>query len=72
MRSKFDGVLLASGGLDSTVLAYDLLSEGKSIVPLFLRYGQHCGGCAPITGDAKQPSLAISCTASGSSSPRIP
>ena len=28
-------------------------------------------GCAPITGDAKQPSLAISCTASGSSSPRI-
>lgn len=30
------------------------------------------GGCAPITGDAKQPSLAISCTASGSSSPRIP
>ena len=29
------------------------------------------GGCAPITGDAKQPSLAISCTASGSSSPRI-
>ena len=42
MRSKFDGVLLASGGLDSTVLAYDLLSEGKSIVPLFLRYGQHC------------------------------
>lgn len=38
---KFDGVLMASGGLDSTVLAYKLLSEGKKILPLFINYGQH-------------------------------
>ena len=40
--SKFDGVLLASGGLDSTVLAYDLMHNNKNIVLLFLDYGQHC------------------------------
>jgi 7-cyano-7-deazaguanine synthase len=39
--SKFDGLLMASGGLDSTVLAYKLLSEGKNIIPLFINYGQH-------------------------------
>ena len=38
-----DGVLLASGGMDSTVLAYDLCRQGKTIVPLFIDYGQHCG-----------------------------
>lgn len=38
----FDGVLLASGGMDSTVLAYCLEKEGKNIIPLFLNYGQHC------------------------------
>lgn len=42
MERKIDGVLLTSGGLDSTVLAYDLLSQGKCIIPLFLQYGQHC------------------------------
>lgn len=40
--SNFDGVLLASGGMDSTVLAYDLASKGKNIILLFLNYGQHC------------------------------
>lgn len=40
--SKFDGVLLASGGMDSTVLFYKLLSEHKIVIPLFLDYGQHC------------------------------
>jgi len=39
---KFDGVLLASGGMDSTVLAYKLLNENKKILPVFLNYGQHC------------------------------
>lgn len=38
----YDGVLLASGGLDSTVLAYKLEAENKNIIPLFLDYGQHC------------------------------
>lgn len=42
MDSSFDGVLLASGGLDSTVLAYDLEKQGKNILLLFLNYGQHC------------------------------
>ena len=37
-----DAVLLASGGLDSTTLAYWLLEKGVSFIPLFLDYGQHC------------------------------
>ena len=37
-----DSVLLTSGGLDSTTLAYWLLEKGVSFVPLFLDYGQHC------------------------------
>jgi len=38
----YSGVLLASGGMDSTVLAYDLARKGESIILLFLEYGQHC------------------------------
>jgi len=37
-----DGILLASGGLDSTTLAYWLVKEGIQFVPLFIDYGQHC------------------------------
>jgi 7-cyano-7-deazaguanine synthase len=36
------GVLLASGGLDSTTMAYWLLSQQIDFVPLFINYGQHC------------------------------
>lgn len=36
------GILLASGGLDSTTLAYWLDKFGTSYKPLFLDYGQHC------------------------------
>ncbi len=36
------GVLLASGGLDSTTLAYWLEREGVLTVPIFFDYGQHC------------------------------
>lgn len=39
---RYDGLLLASGGMDSTVLAHDLERQGKSILVLFLDYGQHC------------------------------
>lgn len=39
---KYDGLLLASGGMDSTVLAYNLANKGKKILLLFLNYGQHC------------------------------
>lgn len=35
-------LLLASGGLDSTTVAYRLVSEGKTVVPVFFDYGQHC------------------------------
>lgn len=35
-------VLLASGGLDSTTLAYWLDENEVDFVPLFIDYGQHC------------------------------
>lgn len=35
-------MLLCSGGLDSTTLAYWLRERGVEIVPIFLNYGQHC------------------------------
>jgi queuosine biosynthesis protein QueC len=38
---EYNALLLASGGLDSTVLAYKLLSEGRKVLPVFLNYGQH-------------------------------
>ncbi|HEY3778519.1 MAG TPA: 7-cyano-7-deazaguanine synthase [Rhizomicrobium sp.] len=36
------GILLASGGLDSTTLAYWLKKCRVSFVPVFFDYGQHC------------------------------
>ncbi|TXH72880.1 7-cyano-7-deazaguanine synthase [Thiobacillus sp.] len=35
-------LLLASGGLDSTTVGYQLASEGVCVVPIFFDYGQHC------------------------------
>ena len=35
-------ILLASGGLDSTTMAYWLLNKGIELIPLFINYGQHC------------------------------
>ncbi len=40
--ANYDGILLASGGMDSTVLAHDLARKGEKIILLFLDYGQHC------------------------------
>lgn len=37
-----EGVILVSGGLDSTTLMYLFLSKGVNFVPLFINYGQHC------------------------------
>lgn len=37
-----DGVLLCSGGLDSTTMAFWLKNQGIRFVPLFINYGQHC------------------------------
>lgn len=36
------GILLASGGMDSTTLAYWLIENKIHFVPLFVNYGQHC------------------------------
>jgi 7-cyano-7-deazaguanine synthase len=36
------GILLASGGLDSTTLAYCLTEKSVQFTPLFIDYGQHC------------------------------
>lgn len=33
--------LLASGGLDSTTVAYKLVEEGNEVQPIFFDYGQH-------------------------------
>lgn len=35
-------ILLASGGLDSTTVAYGLQDEGLDVFPVFFDYGQHC------------------------------
>lgn len=35
-------LLLASGGADSTTLAYWLVDQNISFIPVFLNYGQHC------------------------------
>lgn len=37
-----DAILLASGGLDSTTVGFQLVAEGIRVVPLFFDYGQHC------------------------------
>ncbi|HEY4197445.1 MAG TPA: 7-cyano-7-deazaguanine synthase [Mucilaginibacter sp.] len=37
-----DGVLLASGGLDSTTMAFWLIDQKIDFIPLFINYGQHC------------------------------
>lgn len=35
-------LLLASGGLDSTTVAYWLRERGATVLPIFFDYGQHC------------------------------
>ncbi|KJZ33023.1 ExsB family transcriptional regulator [Paracoccus sp. S4493] len=35
-------ILLASGGLDSTTVAFSLVNDGAEVFPLFFDYGQHC------------------------------
>lgn len=43
-HSEHAAVLLSSGGLDSTTLAYWLKAKGVQFLPLFIDYGQHCSG----------------------------
>lgn len=42
MGNLSKGVILVSGGLDSTTLMYLFVHEGIDFVPLFVNYGQHC------------------------------
>ena len=42
MRNTVKSILLASGGLDSTTLAYWLRQKKIPFTPLFIDYGQHC------------------------------
>lgn len=35
-------MLMASGGLDSTTVAYELVNQGVVVKPVFFDYGQHC------------------------------
>ena len=35
-------ILLCSGGLDSTTLAYWMRERDVEVVPIFFDYGQHC------------------------------
>ncbi|MEO1817563.1 7-cyano-7-deazaguanine synthase [Pseudomonas sp.] len=37
-----NALLLASGGLDSTTVGYQLASAGIEVKPIFFDYGQHC------------------------------
>ncbi|MFS0559038.1 7-cyano-7-deazaguanine synthase [Brevibacillus sp. 179-C9.3 HS] len=39
--SNYDALLMASGGMDSTVMAFWLQNQGKKVLPLFIDYGQH-------------------------------
>ena len=44
-----NGILLSSGGLDSTTMAYWLQSKGIDFIPLFINYGQHCAETEYLT-----------------------
>jgi 7-cyano-7-deazaguanine synthase len=37
-----EGVILVSGGMDSTTLMYLFVEKGIPFIPLFINYGQHC------------------------------
>lgn len=40
--NKLNSIVLCSGGMDSTVLMYLLISKGIDFIPVFIDYGQHC------------------------------
>lgn len=40
-KTSYDAILMASGGLDSTVMAYWLKKKGIRVQILFIDYGQH-------------------------------
>lgn len=36
------GIILVSGGMDSTTLMYLFVHQKVEFIPLFIDYGQHC------------------------------
>lgn len=42
MNNPNDSILLASGGMDSTTLAYWMIDKNIKFRPVFMNYGQHC------------------------------
>lgn len=55
MGSDKAAVLLCSGGLDSTTLAFWLEQQNIPFVPLFIDYGQHCAQTELSTAKAVLP-----------------
>ncbi|MDZ7775288.1 MAG: 7-cyano-7-deazaguanine synthase [Bacteroidales bacterium] len=42
MQDLKKGIILASGGLDSTTLCYLFIKKNIEFIPLIINYGQHC------------------------------
>lgn len=42
MQNIKKGIILASGGLDSTTLCYLFIKKNIEFIPLIINYGQHC------------------------------
>lgn len=42
MQELKKGIILASGGLDSTTLCYLFIKKNIEFIPLIINYGQHC------------------------------
>jgi 7-cyano-7-deazaguanine synthase len=55
MEETRHAVLLCSGGLDSTTLAFWLEEQRIHFIPLFLNYGQHCAATEFATAKAVLP-----------------
>jgi 7-cyano-7-deazaguanine synthase len=55
MGSDKKALLLCSGGLDSTTLAFLLVRDEISFVPLFINYGQHCAETELSTAQSVLP-----------------
>ena len=53
-----NAVVMVSGGLDSTVLAYWAVEQGWMIYPLFIDYGQHCAEIELTTARQLAPKAA--------------
>ena len=60
MQEDKEAILLCSGGLDSTTLAFWLEREGVTFIPLFINYGQHCADTELATARVVLPASVCS------------